>query len=68
MTSIIIHAKNKRDISLLKELSEKMGLTAHILTDDEKEDINLGRAINENITNENLVHEDAVAYYQAIKK
>ena len=45
-----------------------MGLSAHILTDDEKEDINLGRAINENITNENLVHEDAVAYYQAIKK
>ena len=68
MTSIIIHAENKRDISLLKELSEKMGLTAHILTDNEKEDINLGRAIDENAENENMVHEEAVAYYRSLKK
>ena len=68
MTSIIIHAENKSDISLLKELSKKMGLSAHILSDDEKEDINLGQAIKENAEGDNMLHEEAVAYYRSLKK
>lgn len=68
MTSIIIHAENKKDISLLKELSKKMGLSAKILNIEEQEDISLAQLMKMNNENENLVKEDAMAYYQTLSK
>jgi len=68
MASIIIHANSKKDISLLKELSEKMGLSSHILSKEEKEDVNFAEAMKENISEDNLLREDAVAYYKSLKK
>lgn len=68
MATIIIQSDDNKDISLLKILSEKMGLSAHILTDIEKEDIGLAYAIAENKPNEQMLMEDALAYYQALKK
>ena len=68
MASIIIHTDNKKDISLLKELAEKMGLSSHILSKKEKEDVNLAELMKQNNTEDNLLKEDALAYYSAIKK
>lgn len=68
MTSIIIHAENKKDISLLKELSKKMGLSAQILSVDEKEDINLAQIMKQNKESDNLIQEEAVAYYHSLSK
>ena len=68
MASIIIHANSKKDISLLKELSEKMGLSSHILSKEEKEDVNFAEVLKENILEDNLLREDAVAYYKSLKK
>jgi hypothetical protein len=68
MASIIINANSKKDISLLKELSEKMGLTSHILTKEEKEDVNFAEAMKENTTSDNLLKEDAIAYYKSLNK
>ncbi|MNJ97700.1 hypothetical protein D3C87_154530 [compost metagenome] len=68
MASIIIHTDNKKDISLLKELAEKMGLSSHILSKEEKEDVNFAELMKQNNTEDNLLKEDALAYYSAIKK
>jgi len=68
MASIIIHANSKKDISLLKELSEKMGLSSHILSKEEKEDVNFAEAMKKNALEDNLLREDAVAYYKSLKK
>ena len=68
MASIIIHANSKKDISLLKELSEKMGLSSHILSKEEKEEVNFAEAMKENSIEDNLLREDAAAYYKSLKK
>ncbi|MGE6220761.1 hypothetical protein ACQKCH_13115 [Nubsella zeaxanthinifaciens] len=68
MASIIIHTDNKKDISLLKELAEKMGLSSHILTKEEKEDVNFAELMKQNDAKDNLFKEDAIAYYRNIRK
>ena len=45
MGSLIIHTSNPKDLSILKELVFKMGFESQILTDFDKEDIKLGKAI-----------------------
>ncbi len=68
MTSIIIHAESKKDISLLKELSKKMGLSAQILKADDREDIGLAQLVMSNDDNEDLGQKEAVAYYKSLNK
>ncbi len=68
MESIIIHSSNKKDLDLLRSLAQKMGLETQILSQPEKEDIALMKAIQENNPAENLNLEDAVAYYQTLDK
>jgi hypothetical protein len=68
MASIIIHTDNKKDISLLKELAEKMGLSSHILTKEEREDLNFGELIKQNNSEDNLLKEDALIYYKSLKR
>ncbi len=69
MASIIIHTNSKKDISLLKELSEKMGLSSHVLSKEEKEDINFAELMMQNNNADNLLKEEAaVYYYRNLKK
>lgn len=68
MASIIIHTDNKKDISVLKELAEKMGLSSHILSKEEKEDINFGELMKQNDVKDNLLEEEALTYYRNLKK
>ena len=44
-----------------------MGLSSHIVSESEKEDIGLAMAIEENDSADNLTREEAVSYYQALK-
>ncbi|MVN22122.1 hypothetical protein [Mucilaginibacter arboris] len=68
MESIVIHPNNKKDLDLLQYLAQKMGLETHILTESEKEDFALMKAMQENDPAENLSLEDATAYYQTLEK
>jgi len=68
MESIVIHSNNKKDLNLLQTIAQKMGFKTHILTESEKEDMVMAKAIQENDPAENLNLEDAVAYYQTLDK
>ncbi|HYK77425.1 MAG TPA: hypothetical protein VEV16_10635 [Daejeonella sp.] len=68
MGSIIIHTSSLKDLSLLQELAHKMGLQSEILTDADKEDLVLAQAIEENDPAEQLKVEEAMAFYESLKK
>lgn len=68
MGSIIIHTSNPKDLSLLQELAFKMGFESQILTDSDKEDFILGKAIEENNPVDRLNLEDAKTFYQGLDK
>ena len=68
MGSLIIHTSNPKDLSILKELVFKMGFESQILTDFDKEDIKLGKAIEENNPVNHLNLEDPKTYYQGLDK
>ncbi len=68
MESIIIHSNSKKDLNLLQQLAEKMGLEAHLLTRAEKENLAFAKCIQANNPAENLMMEDAVAYYNKLNK
>jgi len=68
MESIVIHPNNKKDLDLLQYLAQKMGLENCILTESDKEDIALIKAMQENNPTENLTPEDAIAYYRTLDK
>jgi len=50
MESAIITGKSKKDIQLLLNIAEKMGMKARILTKDDLEDIGMAKAISEGNT------------------
>ncbi|HCN85212.1 MAG TPA: hypothetical protein DIT07_16580 [Sphingobacteriaceae bacterium] len=52
MESAILSGKSKKDLQLLVELAEKLGIKARILSAEEKEDLVLGKAIKEGRTGE----------------
>lgn len=66
--SIIIHTNNREELSLLQELAKKMGFKAQILSDNEKEDLGLAEAINQNTATDSLQLNEALAYYQTLSK
>ena len=47
MESVIIFPKAKSDLKLLKDIAKRMGFASRIITEDEKEDIALLRAMEE---------------------
>ena len=47
MESIMIDIKSKSDTKLFINLANRLGLKSRVLTDEEKEDIGLGIAIEE---------------------
>ena len=68
MASIIIHTNNQKDLSLLKELANKMGFKAQVLTASDKEDLILAKAIEENDPADQLKLEEAKLFYQSLDK
>ena len=68
MGSIIIHTDNPKDLSILQQLADKMGLQSEVLKDDEKADIALAQAIEENDPNDRFNLEEALSYYESLKR
>ena len=68
MGSIIIHTSDPKDLTLFQLLALKMGLKAQILTESDKEDFVLAKAIEENDPQDHLILEDAIAYYKSLDK
>lgn len=66
--SIIIHTNNRKELSLLQEFAKKMGFSAQILSDEDKEDLGLAEAINQNNPIDSLQLNEAIAYYQSLSK
>jgi hypothetical protein len=54
MESIIIKPGNKKDLKILKQLAERLGLPFSIITEDEQEEIGLARAIDEGRKTKNV--------------
>ena len=52
MESAIISGKSKKDIQLLITIAEKMGIKAKYLSEEDLEDIGMGKAILEGKTGE----------------
>jgi hypothetical protein len=51
METVVLNGNSKENLKLLIELAKKLGFTAKILTDTEKEDIALHEAIKQGRTN-----------------
>lgn len=66
--SIIIHTKNAKELSFLQEFAKRMGFSAQILSDEDKEDLGLAEAINQNNPIDSLHLNEAIAYYQSLSK
>lgn len=66
--SIIIHTNNKKELSILQEFAKKMGFSAKILSDDDKEDLGLIDAMNQNNPIDSLQLNEAIEYYQTLSK
>ena len=54
MQSIIIEPKNKKELVFISEMLKRMDIKAKYLTEDEKEDIALGKAIDEGMKTRNV--------------
>ena len=58
MESAILSTESKKDLQLLIELAEKIGIKARILNKEEAEDFSIGKAIEEGRTGEMIDTED----------
>lgn len=58
MESAIITGNSKKDLKLLLELAEKLGIKARLLSSEEMEDFALGNAIQKGRTGELLNTEE----------
>jgi hypothetical protein len=52
MEAVIISGNSKKDIQLLANIAEKMGLTVNFIKEDDLEDFVMGKAIIEGKTGE----------------
>lgn len=68
MGSIIIHPNNPKELSILQQLANKMGLQSEVLKENEKADIALVQAMEENDPTEQYNLEDALSYYEDLKR
>ena len=66
--SIIIHTNSKKELSLLQEFAKRMGFSAQILSDEDKEDIGLADMMNKNNPTDSLQLNEAIEYYQKLNK
>lgn len=68
MESIVIYTNNKEELNLLREIAEKMGFKSQIISDSDKEDLGLSKAIQENSDTEGLTFNEAIEYYKILDK
>lgn len=68
MESILIHTENSEELNLIKQIAQKMGFKSEILSNSDKEDLGLAKAIEENSGAESLSLNDAITYYQSLDK
>ncbi len=47
MEAIIVRPKSKKELAFISEMFKRLNIKAKIMTDEEKEDLALGNAINE---------------------
>ena len=66
--SIIIHTHNKKELAILEELANKMGLSAQILSQSDKEDVALAEVMNKNQAVDSLQLNEAIEYYKTLSK
>lgn len=66
--SIIIHTNNKKELSLLEEFAKRMGFSAQILSEEDKEDMGLSEAIRKNTPIDSLQLNEAIEYYKTLTK
>ena len=66
--SIIIHTNSKKELSLLQEFAKRMGFSAQILSDEDKEDLGLADMMNKNNPTDSLQLNEAIEYYQKLNK
>ncbi|CAN5872366.1 hypothetical protein BH24BAC1_BH24BAC1_12050 [soil metagenome] len=50
MESLLIHPDSQEDLTLLLALAKKMGISARVITEEEKEDLGLLKAMEEGRT------------------
>ena len=68
MESILIHTENKEELNLLKKIASKMGFKSEILSRDDKEDIGLGKGIEENNSIDSMSFAEGMSYYKTLDK
>lgn len=60
MDSLVISPTNSEDLSLLKQLIDKLHLPVRVITDEEKEDIGLGILMMEADRNDRVSREETM--------
>ena len=54
MSTLIINSENKEDLKIFKELAKRLGLSAKILTEEEKEDEALLKLMKKALVGKNV--------------
>ena len=65
MQTAIINSNSKADLKLLLDIAKKIGLTAKILTEAEKEEMGLVNAIKQGRTGESI---NTASYIKKLRK
>ena len=68
MESILIYTENKEELNLLKKIASKMGFRSEILSIEDKEDIGLAKAIQENDSENKMSFAEGMNYYKTLEK
>lgn len=68
MESIVIHTNNKQELNLLKEIAQKMGFQSQIISESDKEDLGLIKAIQQYSDSESFNLNDALEHYKKLDK
>lgn len=65
METLVLHGKSKSDLKLLANLAKKIGIKAKYLSEEEAEDMALGKAIEKGRTGEYI---DTGAFLERLRK
>ena len=68
MESILIHTENSEELNLIKQIAQKMGFKSEVLSNFDKEDLGIAKAIEENSGIESLSFSDEMSYYKSLEK
>lgn len=68
MESILIYTDNKEELNLLKKIASKMGFKSEILSHEDKEDIGLAKAMEQNNPADSMSFAEGMSYYKTLDK